>query len=179
MNRVHVVNANISGVNSRLYCPNQWRNRRGGGGRAGDRGAECPPETYDRETFADASGKKRQGKKGKWVTLEKKRRKIVKGKVEKKLEMEVGKFIKSGEELFFFFFFFFFFFCFSLLKTTKTCFGSTKMGIFYREKHFTPGRKSEKWICPLRKICLLRPWPEHLIFTSFRTDWNAEMFYSI
>ena len=34
----------------------QWHNRQG---------AECPPETSDREIFADVSGKKRQGKKGK------------------------------------------------------------------------------------------------------------------
>ena len=36
--------------------PNQWRNRWG---------AECPPETSDREYFADLLGKKRQGKKRK------------------------------------------------------------------------------------------------------------------
>ena len=48
-----------------------------------------PPETSDREVFADVSGKKRQGKKGKGVKI-KKRRKIVKGKV----ELEVGKVIK-------------------------------------------------------------------------------------
>ena len=47
------------------------------GGGAG--GAECPPETSDREIFADVSGKKRQGKKGKL------RRKGG------KLEMEAGK----------------------------------------------------------------------------------------
>ena len=58
----------------------QWRNRRGGGGQG--QGAECPPETSDREIFADVSGKKRQGKKGKGVKIEKKRRKIVKGKAE-------------------------------------------------------------------------------------------------
>ena len=40
------------------------------------------PETSDRELFADVSGKMRHGKKGKWVKIEKKRRKIVKGKVE-------------------------------------------------------------------------------------------------
>ena len=61
-----------------------------------------------------------------------------------KLEMEVGNIIKRGEDLFFFF-------CFSLLKMTEICFRSTKMGIFYREKN------QEKWLCPLRKICLLRP----------------------
>ena len=57
----------------------QWRNRRGGGG---GRGAECPPETSDQEIFAYISGKKREGKNGKGVKIEKKRRKIVKGKVE-------------------------------------------------------------------------------------------------
>ena len=41
-----------------------------------------PPETSDREMFADVLGKKRQGKKVKGVKIEKKRRKIVKGKVE-------------------------------------------------------------------------------------------------
>ena len=33
--------------------------------------AECPPETSDREIFADISGKERQGKKGKGVKIEK------------------------------------------------------------------------------------------------------------
>ena len=64
-------------------------------------------------------------------------------------------------------FFFFFFFCFSLFETTKICFGSTKMEIFYREKHLTPGKKNqEKWLCPLRKIFLLRPWPFPLSLKS-------------
>ena len=46
----------------------QWRNRwRGAGGQGGrgGRGAECLPEISDQEIFADVSGKKRQGKKGK------------------------------------------------------------------------------------------------------------------
>ena len=50
----------------------QWRNRRG---------AECPPETSDRKTSADLPEKESR-KKGKRVKIEKKRRKIVKGKVE-------------------------------------------------------------------------------------------------
>ena len=54
-------------------------------------------------------------------------------------------------------FFSFFFFCFSLFKTAKICFGSTKMEIFYREKHFTQGKKSGKMTLPLRKMFLLRP----------------------
>ena len=51
----------------------QWRNRWGAG---------CPPETSDWKISADLSGKERQGKKGKGVKIEKKRRKIVKEKVE-------------------------------------------------------------------------------------------------
>ena len=90
------------------YICEQWRNRQGG------RGQSAPPETSDREIFADVSGKKRQGKKGKGVKIEKKRWKIGNGS-RKTSEKEVRTF------------FFFFFFCFSLLKTTKICFGSTKM----------------------------------------------------
>ena len=40
--------------------------------------------------------------------------------------------------------FFLFFVSFSLFKTTEICFGSTKMGIFYREKAFHPGKNQEK-----------------------------------
>ena len=49
----------------------------GGGGGPG--GQSAPPETSDREIFADVSGKKRQGKKGKGVKIEKKRWKIGNG----------------------------------------------------------------------------------------------------
>ena len=65
--------------------------------------------------------------------------------------MEVGKVIKRGEDLLDLFCVF----CFSLLKTMEICFGSTKMGIFYREKAFHVGKKirkndfapSEKYAC--------------------------------
>ena len=40
--------------------------------------------------------------------------------------MEGGKFTKLLEDFFFFFTF----------QTTEICFGSTRMGIFYREKSF-------------------------------------------
>ena len=68
------------------------------------------------------------------------------------LKMEGGKLqneeMKDEERTFFF----------SLLKTTKIYFGSTKMEIFYREKAFYAGKKNqEKWLCTLRKIFLLRP----------------------
>ena len=36
----------------------------------GGQGGKCPPETSDQEIFADVSGKKRQGKKGKGVKIE-------------------------------------------------------------------------------------------------------------
>ena len=48
----------------------------------GDGGGRVPPKTSDWEIFADLLGKKRQGKKGKGGKMEKKRRKIVKRKVE-------------------------------------------------------------------------------------------------
>ena len=109
----------------------------GGGGGAG---AECPPETSDRETSGDLRGKKRPGKKVKGVKIEKKRRKVVNCKrAGGKLKMEGGK-VKWGEDFFSFFLSFFF----SLLKTTKICFGSPKIEIFYRGKHFTPEKKSGK-----------------------------------
>ena len=75
-----------------------------------------PPETCDREISADLQGKERQGKRKNGAEkMENKRR-------------EGGNF-------------FFFFFCFSLFKTTEICFGSTKMGIFYREKNFISRRE--------------------------------------
>ena len=118
------------------------------GGRAGGR---VPPETSDWEISADLPGKKMQGKRGKGVKIEKKRRKIVKGKVEN-WKWKVEK-LQNEERTFFFFFFFFF--CFSLFKTTKISFGSTKMDIFYRENAFHAVKKirknefapSEKFFC--------------------------------
>ena len=70
-----------------------------------------PPETSDREIFADVSGKKGQEKKGKGVKIGNKRRKIVKGTV-KHLKWkygEVGKITKKGEYRPCFFFFSFHF----------------------------------------------------------------------
>ena len=133
-----------------MVVSGQWRNRWGGG-----RG-QSAPETSDREIFADVSGKKRQGKKGKgWKLRRKEGNCKMKGE---KFEMEVVKIIKSGEDFFFLFFFsfsfFFFFFCFSLLKTTEICFRlpkwkfSTGKNILRREKirknDFAP---SEKYAC--------------------------------
>ena len=66
-----------------------------------------------------------------------------------KLEMEVGKAIKSGEDFFFFFFFLLF-----TLKTTKICF-VYQNGNFLPGKTFHAGKKirqndfapSEKYVC--------------------------------
>ena len=67
--------------------------------------------------------------------------------------VKVTKHRKKVEDLFFFFvvvffvvfvFVLFFFFCLSLFKTTKICFGSTKMEIFYWEKSFLAGKKIRK-----------------------------------
>ena len=69
-------------------------------------GGRVPPETSG-EISDDLRGKKRQkrqGKKGKGVRIEKKRRKIVKRKVEN-WKLKVEKFQKPGEDLFFLFFF--------------------------------------------------------------------------
>ena len=90
-----------------------------------------------------------------------KRRKIEKGKVEN-WKCKEKKFKKSGNQerpffFFFFLFFFLFFFCFSLLKTTEICSGSTKMEIFYREK----------WLCPLRLHYTVEA---NLFFTSHHNN---------
>ena len=78
--------------------------------------------------------------------MEKKRRKIKKKGMWK---IENGKRKSHKMRDAFSFFFFFFFFCSSLLKSTEICFGSTKMGIFYREKAFDARKTNlKKWLCP-------------------------------
>ena len=76
--RLSQVNLNVSGAG-------QWRNRRCGGG--GDAGGRVPPQRLLTGKFL--LRKKRQGKKGKGVKIEKKRW--------KKLKMEGGKGTKWGE----------------------------------------------------------------------------------
>ena len=112
----------------------QWRNRRGAGG------AECPPETSDRDIFADVSGKKRQGKKGKGVKIEKRRWKIGNGS-RKMLEKEVRTL----------FFFFFFFLAFHFWKRRKFVLGLPKWEFSTGKKHFMPGKKSGKMTLPPQK----------------------------
>ena len=77
----------------------QWCNSYGlrvgkpSGVTGGGQGGRVPSVTSDWEIFADVSGKKRQGKKGKGVKIEKKRRKIVKGK---NCKREGGNLKKEG-----------------------------------------------------------------------------------
>ena len=121
-----------------VAAPSQWCNRQGGG-----RGeAECPQRLLTGKFLLTYWEKKRQGKKGKGVkTIEKKRRKIVKGKVENwKWKVENLQNQEGG-----------YFFLLSLFKTTKICFRCTKMDIFYRGKAFHAGKNdfasSEKFSC--------------------------------
>ena len=89
--------------------------------------------------------------------MEKKRRKIVKGKV---------------KNYYYFFFFFFFFFAFHFSKRLKFVLGLPKWKFSIGKKHFTPGEKNqEKWLCPLRKIFLLRPWRWRHFVRRF-CSWN-------
>ena len=85
--------------------------------------------------------------------MEKKRRKIVKGKVENWKCKEENL---ENEERTFFFFFFFFAFHFS--KPVKFVLGLPKWKCSIGKKHITPGKIRKKWLCPLREIFLLRPW---------------------
>ena len=111
----------------------------GGGGRV-------PPRDFWPGISCWPIGKKETRKKGEkgWKLWRKKENCKTQGG---KLKME-GEKLENKERTFFFFFF-----CLSLSKTTKICFGSTKMEIFYREKAIHSEKKNqEKWLCPLRKI---------------------------
>ena len=124
-------------------CPTTTSGVTGGGG---GQGAEWPRDFWP-GNFCWHIGKKETRKKRKrgenWE--EKKENCKMEGG---KFEMEVGKVLRTC-----------FLFCFSLLKTTKICFGCTKMGIFYPEKTFHAGKKIWKWndFAPSEKIYLLRP----------------------
>ena len=76
--------------------------------------------------------------------------------------------------LFLFYLFIFIFLLFTYEK--EICFGSTKMGIFSRGKNIHAGEKNqEKWLCPLRKICLLCPWSnsnDNKSLEQFQAKWS-------
>ena len=127
---------------------------RGSGVTGGARGGRVPPRDFWLGIFTDVSGKKRQGKKGKGVKIEKKRSKIVKGKGGI-LEMEVGKGIKSVRKWWGPFFFFFFFFFFHFWKRRK--FVLPKWKFPTGKKHFTPGKKSGKMTLPPQKNMPVTP----------------------
>ena len=76
------------------------------------------------------------------MKIEKKRRKIK--REGGKLEMEVGKVIKRGEDLFFFFFAFHF-------SQRKFVLGLPKWEFSTGKKHFMPGKKSRKMPLPPQK----------------------------
>ena len=102
------------------------------------RGAECPLRDFWPGNFCWPTGKKEARKKGKrGENWEEKKENCKREGGKWKLE----KVTKWGEGPFFFFFFFFF--CLSLFKTTKSCFGSTKMEIFCFEKAFLSGKKNQ------------------------------------
>ena len=104
------------------------------------------PQTSDREIFADVTGKKRQGKKGKrdenWE--EKKENCKREGG---KLEMEVRKVIKRGEDPFFFQFW----------KWQKFVLSLPKWEFSIGKKHFTPRKKSGKMTLPPQKNMPVTP----------------------
>ena len=97
-----------------------------------------PPETSDREIFADLPGKKRQGKGGNGE--EKNENCEREGG---KLKIEGGK-KEKDRNLFIYFFIFYFLFYFILFFFTfqndENLFWATKIEIFYREKAFHTGK---------------------------------------
>ena len=117
----------------------QWRNRRGAGG------GRVPPQRLLTGNFLLTYREKRgKEKREKGWKLRRKGG---------KLEMQAGKRQKKRWGPFFFFFF-----CFSLLKTDENLFWVYQNGNFLPGKSISRREKNqEKWLCPLRKICLLRP----------------------
>ena len=108
-------------------------------------GQSAPSETSDWEISADVPGKERQGEKGKWSRKEGKSRKG-------RLKIENG-----------------------ILKTTKICFVSTEIGIFYREKAFHAGKKiRKKHLAPSEKYSSYAP-EGHLSLTNFKNATKLEL----
>ena len=123
------------------------------GGGVGMAGGQSAPRHFWPGNFCWSIGKREARKTGK---LEKKRRKIEKGKGGK-LKLEGAKVTKWGED---FFFFFFFFFCFSLFTF------QSHWNLFwvYQNGKFLPGKGiwrrekiQEKWLCPPLKYYPLMP----------------------
>ena len=137
------------------------------------------PRDFWPGNFCWRMGKKRQGKKRKGVKIEKKRRKIVKWKEEKWWGPFFFFFFFFCVFVFVFVFVFLLFcfvlfcfvlFCFVLFCFVLFCFvlflflGFLNLSWVYQNGNFLPGKNissreknQEKWLCPLRKIWLLRP----------------------
>ena len=129
-----------------------------------------PPETSDREIFADLLGKERQGKKEKGVKIEKKKENCK--REGGKLKMEGGKVTKWGEDPFFF--------ACHFLKPLKFVLGLSKWkfstGKNIRKNDFAPSEKfscytpvhtyaltviHSTYICAECCCCLVAPPPTH------------------
>ena len=137
-------------IDNNLVIPNQWRNW-----------GRVPPRDFWPGNSADLLGKERQGK------MEQKRRKIEKGKMEKWKWKEEK--LQNAERTFFFLF------CCSLFKTTEICFGSTKIGIFYREKAFYTGKEIGKdYFVPSEKCSSYAPVPNSWL-TIFILQFNCSI----
>ena len=125
----------------------QWHNRWGG--------AECPPETSDQEIFADVLGKKGSRRKGKKV---------------ENLKWKQENVIKRGEDLFFLFLLFSF-------ENDWNLFWVYQNGNFLSGKSISRREKNqEKLLCPLRKICLLRPCHTSKWFDRFNRNFKFTSF---
>ena len=110
---------------------------------------ECPPETSDREIFADLQGKKEGRKNGKGGNGEEKKENCE--REGGKLKMGGGKcseMRRGGEDLLPFFFF------------VVALHFQNEENLFwgYQNRNFLPGKSisrqeknQEKWLCPLRK----------------------------
>ena len=122
---------------NRMFLSNyQWRNRRGGRGRCANAPRDFRP--WSLLTYREKIGKKKREMGQKEGKLKKRRWKIWNWR---------RKSYKMRRALFFFFFSKWLKFVLSLPKWKF----STKKSISRREKN------QEKWLCPLRKIFLLRP----------------------
>ena len=104
-------------------------------------GGRVPPETSDREIFADLTGKKRGKDNGKGENEEEKKENCKRegGKIENGWREK----FENEERIFFFFFFFFHF-----SKRRKLLLGLPKWKFSTGKKHFTPGKKPRKMTLP-------------------------------
>ena len=71
-------------------------------------------------------------------------------------------------------------FCFSLFETAEICFGSIKIGIFYRQKtNHASGKKSGEVTLPLLKNIPLMPLIGCMYIASFCSRWNIAWSFSL